>query len=66
MRLSTRSLTILYLDSMTSEFEKIYIHIYINKYIKSSDKALDSYKEKGIHWNLNLTKCTGIGKSLLY
>ena len=49
MRLSTRSLTILYLDSMTSEFEKIYIHIYINKYIKSSDKALDSYKEKGIH-----------------
>ena len=54
MRLSTRSLTILYLDSMTSEFEKIYIHIYINKYIKSSDKALDSYKEKGIHWNLNL------------
>ena len=66
MRLSTRSLTILYLDSMTSEFEKIYLHIYINKYIKSSDKALDSYKEKGIHWNLNLTKCTGIGKSLLY
>ena len=32
----------------------------------SSDKALDSYKEKGIHWNLNLTKCIGIGKSLLY
>ena len=32
----------------------------------SSDKALDSYKEKGIHWSLNLTKCSGIGKSLLY
>ena len=31
----------------------------------SSDKALGSYKEKGIHWNLNLKKCTGIGKSLL-
>ena len=69
MRLSTRSLTILYLDSMTSDFEKnvsIYIYIYIYIYIKSSDKALDSYKEKGIHWNLNLRKCTGIGKSLLY
>ena len=66
MRLSTKSLTILYLNSMTSEFEKIYIHIYINKYIKSSDKALDSYKEKGIHWNLNLTKCTWILKYLLY
>ena len=26
----------------------------------SSDKALDSYKEKGIHWNPNLTKCTEI------
>ena len=32
----------------------------------SSDKVLDGYKEKGIHWNPNLTKCTGIGKSLLY
>ena len=32
----------------------------------SSDKALDSYKEKGIHCNYNLTKCTGIGKKLLY
>ena len=32
----------------------------------SSDKALDSYKEKGIHCNPNLTNCTGIGKSLLY
>ena len=65
MRLSTRHLSILYLDSMTSEFEgkkKIYIYIHI----LSSDKALDSYKEKGIHWNPNLTKCTGIGKSLLY
>ena len=27
--------------------------------------ALDSYKEKGIHWNPNLKKNTGIGKSLL-
>ena len=33
----------------------MYIYIYI--YIKSSDKALDSYKEKVIHWNLNLTEC---------
>ena len=32
----------------------------------SSDKALDSYKEKSIHWNPNLTKCTGIGKSPPY
>ena len=32
----------------------------------SSDKALDSCKGKGINWNPNLTKCTGIGKSLLY
>ena len=34
--------------------------------IKSLDKALHSYKEKGIHWNLNLTKCTWILKYLLY
>ena len=54
MRLSTRSLTILYLDSMTSELEKIYIYIYIDIYIKSSDQALDSYKEEGIHWFLKL------------
>ena len=65
MRLSTRSFTILYLGSMTSEFGKIYIYTYTNIYVNSSDKALDSYKEKGIHWNVNLTKCTGIGKSLL-
>ena len=32
----------------------------------SSDKALVSHKEKGIHWNPNLTKCTEIGKFLLY
>ena len=32
----------------------------------SSDKALYSHKKKGIHWNPNLTKCAGIGKSLLY
>ena len=32
----------------------------------SSGKALDSYKEKGIHWNPDLAKCTWIGKSLLY
>ena len=65
---------------MTSEFEKNKtkqnktktkqkktkkkIYIYID--IKSLDKALDSYKEKGIHWNLNLTKCTWILKYLLY
>ena len=34
-----------------------YVYIYIYIYIKSSDKALDSYKEKVIHWNLNLTEC---------
>ena len=45
---------------MTSDFEKKYIYIYTQVYNKSLDKALDSYKEKGIHWNLNLTKCTGI------
>ena len=55
----------MYLGSMTSEFGEIYIYKYTNIYVKSSDKALDSYKEKGIHWNVNLTKCTGIGKSLL-
>ena len=44
----------------------IYIHIYIYIYIMSSDKALDSYREKGIHWNYNLTQCTGIGKSLFH
>ena len=65
---------------MTSEFEKNKtkqkqnknktkknkkkIYIYID--IKSLDKALHSYKEKGIHWNLNLTKCTWILKYLLY
>ena len=38
---------------MTSEFENknTYINIYS---IKSSDQALDSYKEKGIHWILKL------------
>ena len=58
MALSTGSLSILYLDSITSEFEKInyvyvcvYIYIYI--YIMSLDQALESYKEKGIHWNYN-------------
>ena len=35
---------------MTSELEKKNIYIYI----KSSDQALDSYKEKGIHWILKL------------
>ena len=35
------------------------------KKIMSSDKALESYKEKGIHWNPNLTKCTGIGTSAI-
>ena len=61
---------------MTSEFEKNKTkqkqnknktkkkNIYID--IKSLDKALHSYKEKGIHWNLNLTKCTWILKYLLY
>ena len=64
---------------MTSEFEKNKTkqnktktkqkkttkkNIYID--IKSLDKALDSYKEKGIHLNLNLTKCTWILKYLLY
>ena len=52
MRLSTGSLTISYLDSMTSELEKKKKNIYI--YIKSSDQALDSYKEKDIHWILKL------------
>ena len=37
----------------------IYIHIFIYIYIYI-------YKEKGICWNPNLTKCTRIGKSLLY
>ena len=37
-------------ECMTSEFEKKNIYIYI----KSSDQALDSYKEKGIHWILKL------------
>ena len=61
MRLSARSLSILYLDSMTSEFEKIYIYMYYEL-----KKALHSCKEKGINWNLNLTKCTAIGKFLLF
>ena len=56
MGLSTGSLSILYLDSITSEFEKInyvYVCIYIYIYIMSLDQALESYKEKGIHWNYN-------------
>ena len=70
MGLSTGSLSILYLDFITSEFEKInyvyvyiyiyiytyihiYIYIYIIIYIMSLDQALESYKEKGIHWNYN-------------
>ena len=61
MRLSTRSLSILCLDSMTSEFEKKYIYMYYEL-----KKALHSCKEKGIHWNPNLSKCTAIGKFLLY
>ena len=32
----------------------------------SFDKASDNFKEKGIHWKHNFTKCTGIGKSPFY
>ena len=31
----------------------IYTYIYIYIYIMSLDQALESYKEKGIHWNYN-------------
>ena len=44
MRLSTRSLTILYLDSMTSEFEK---KKNLNIYIYSSDQAFEMAMRKG-------------------
>ena len=47
MRLSTRSLTILYLDSMTSEFEK---KEFIYMYLKLRPGLQDGYEEKGIHW----------------
>ena len=54
MGLSTGSLSILYLDSITSEFEKInYVYVCIYIYIMSLDQALESYKEKGNHWNYN-------------
>ena len=44
----------------------IYIYMYIYILIMSLDKASDSFKEKGIHWKHNSTKCTGFGKSLFY
>ena len=65
------TLTFTFMQSSDWFFRKVMSNWFVQLsdrhiYIMSSDKVLDSYKGKSIRWNPNLTKCTGIEKSLLY
>ena len=60
--IKSRSLVYKKLDHFVSGFHDIWIwKKYTNIYIKSSDQALDSFKEKGIHWILKLGNLCYIG-----